>query len=565
MEDRSALLKVYNDRTTILNKGYFSSEVFDEYLHSKNINLSNKLLKVLTESCTVSYNIRPELLIESILQYLKGKRNFAKESDFLVGHFKYSETISWDFFRERFSNTFAQVYEINEIGRILQLVKRFGLEDNEVVAYEYLNQLVQTCHTSAFDMSRSIKRFSQVVQKVDLHMSWRALKKYKPAALRRPLEIISNNTVSILQDNTEKIKACEENKKSSNLRNKLFFQSFKNLVLIFEKKLKSECFEMVKDPYRFRNPYVHRSVFKMYLRVKNKVQRTLMNSLMRWSDVPSCYSEFMKSGIMPTVLTNENSVNFSRQMNFLNLSIGLKDKNVKTIALLLGKIFKSPVERILRTTFDVVIKKYSKAASTLAKYFLNYQNLRFSECIISLHVNSRVKKHVQAYAAKANYQSKRLKYSLPGKSRKLAARQISKILHMGYMRLNLSKFKKNSKKACKKLSQSCTRQYKPEPVPKPSTFSKSFALAPKELPQKLLTKFDDMKFSVKRIKYHHGLEKLWMFFRKSSSLKPSKKTPSKFLQIWKSQTFKGKKNLNLPTNRLGRSHNPNQFSFRDKY
>ena len=72
MEDRSSLLKLYNDRTTLLNKGYISEIDLENYLDEKKIRISQVLLSNLISYSLVSNCIRPELLIESISDQSRG-------------------------------------------------------------------------------------------------------------------------------------------------------------------------------------------------------------------------------------------------------------------------------------------------------------------------------------------------------------------------------------------------------------------------------------------------------------------------------------------------------------
>ena len=147
MEDRSSLLKIYNDRTKILNKGNLSLTDLETYLTENKHKISQNFLSVLTSSSIVSGRVRPELFIESILQYLKGKRNYKREFKFIRLLTNDSELITWEDFREKFHENFVSLYDKNEICRILQLVKRFGLDSFNNVTYEYLEKLVKTCHS----------------------------------------------------------------------------------------------------------------------------------------------------------------------------------------------------------------------------------------------------------------------------------------------------------------------------------------------------------------------------------------------------------------------------------
>ena len=171
MEDRSSLLKLYNDRTTILNGRFFAQEDIEDYLNSKDLKISNKLLSTLISYSMVSGCIRPELLIESTLQFLRGKRNYIKELELIEYYFKDCGFLSWETFRDRFYENFGEIYENNEISRILQLVKRFGLDEENVVTYEYVIQLAKTSHIKAFDINRASKKFSQMINKVFLSIS----------------------------------------------------------------------------------------------------------------------------------------------------------------------------------------------------------------------------------------------------------------------------------------------------------------------------------------------------------------------------------------------------------
>ena len=286
---------------------------------------------------------------------------------------------------------------------------------------------------------------------------------------------------------------------------------------------------------------------------------------MKWNDVSGLCGDFMRSGGITCIYSCENSVNLSRQINFLTITQSFKERNLKTTGLLIEKALQGPIDRALLTSFRIIMTDKRPAARILMKYFQRFERNRLAESISVFSTYNYIKRFIEDYSAKINYQTKRMKYTLPTKSRKLATRQISKLLLIAYMRMNLMKFKKNATKLSKKFSYSVTKSPKSNQFPIKNTgLSKSFVMAPHEFSPKIKTKFDDMKFSVKKIKYHHGFEKLWVAYRKITS-KTVKKSIYKFFQKWRTGGFKGKININLPTNRMGRLGHSSQFSFRDKF
>ena len=272
----------------------------------------------------------------------------------------------------------------------------------------------------------------------------------------------------------------------------------------------------------------------------------------------------MKTGTIPCLLSCENSVNFSKQLNLLNLTQEFKEKNYKIVGLLIEKILKTPIKRVILEAFKDISKDLSQAAKKIVKASYKFQKYRLKECITRLYLHAAIKKNLEAYESQANYKTKRSKYTLTNKSKRLAARQLEKLLGKMYLRIKLLKFQKNSYRITKKLSQSFTRAEKKSNISiKASTLSQTFIASSYSSSPKISTKYEDMKFSVKKIKYHHGFEKLWLVYRKIIK-KSTENTLARYIGKWKSNLQKGKLNINLPTNKIGRSTHISQFSFRDK-
>jgi hypothetical protein len=592
MEDRSNLLKVYNDRTAILNRGALSCKDLEEYLFDKHILVSKPLISKLVLFSSISGSIRPELLIEAILQYLKGKRSYSKELAYIKVLFQETENIGWEYFKQSFSEDFSRLYENSEISRILQLIKRFGLGTDNKVTSEYLNQLVQTSKAGVYDVSRSFKKFMSIIRKVLISISWRKIKspantkdfKYindtgtlkdikniqgthnvQDKVLRKPLDIISNKLIKLDYDKSLKPRSYQTDRadlKSANLRNKLFFQSCKNFCSFYVQKNLRESFQIVKNPHKFRNPYVHRLVFKVYLLIKSKAQGIMSNALMKWTNIPESYIDFINSSAVPYVFSYKNSVNFSRQLNSLAFSQGVKDSNHRISALLIEKILKTPAKRTLREVLDQIFISYAPSIKVIVFYINKSLSNTLKQRFLQYSANVYIQKAIENYNKKNSYQNKRFKYSLANKAKKIFVRIILKLLTRLYLRIKFLKLKKNCFKPLKKLSNSFNKHESlQEPLIPPSKLSKSFA-APKDFSPKLSSRFDAMNFSVKKIKYHHGFEKLWIIYRKIHK-KHTQNPLSCYLDIWKALSHRRKINISLPINKITRKFQSNQFSFRD--
>lgn len=570
MEDRSTLLKVYNDRTTILNKVHWSLKEFLDYLAQRALHISKHLLSYMANSSHVSGTIRGELLIEGILQYLKGKRDYKSEALLLDQMFQQQDTWTYSEFRDNFSKNFESLYENNEVCRILQLVKRFGLDSNELVTYEYFSKLVRTSQLKEFDLVRNCKSFAVVFRRVILISSFSKIKTYEKKIKRKPLEIISNITFSISSSTpnskpqSRDFSAPKSQTKESGLRSKLFFQAYKNFTFSYTHKILKESFLMIKNPYKFRDPYVHRAIFKVYLRFRNKACEVLSKALMKWNNLPDIFIDCVKDLGGTTGFTRENTVGFSKQYSFLTLTHEYIEKNYKTLGVLLQKVLKTPINRVKAICIKNFFPELRQPIKNLTHNFRKSHLFTLQKSFNLILNHSILHKSLEALTKKQSYMNKRQKYSIPAKGKKIATRVICKFLKNIHLKKYFKKFRTNTRFPNRKLSRSFVRTVEIDLPKKPEGLSKSFVASNSyNVSPKIRTKYEDMKNSVNKIKITHGFKQLWMVLRKLQQ-KKNEKPVCRLFNAWKNpQTSKALK-INLNQVKSSKYHHAPQFSFRDK-
>lgn len=559
MEDRSTLLKIYNDRTTLLNKSSLSLKQFLDYLDQRALSLSKPLLSSLASHSSVSSLIRPELLIEGILQYLKGKRDYSKEYIFL--NTMYQERDCWPFndFQKSFTNSFTYLYDSNEIYRILQLVKRFGLNSDELVPYEYLNKLVSTSKLKDFDIIKNCKKLNGLMKSAIFRIVFCKIQSIRPGFFRKPLEIISNTSFSLSRTRESK----KEAKNSQNLRNKLFWQACKNFAGFYLNKIKTESFFMVKNPFKFRDPYVHRAVFKIYLRFRNKSFEVLSKALMKWNNLPELYFDSFKDCNGTLGYTRENTVGMTKQYSILTLTHEFKEKNNKVLAVLLEKSLKVPIKRVQSLFIAHILYETPKKAKVLERILKNSYSKATRHVFCQFFLLSTLKSYILSLEKKQCYQNKRQKYTLTNKGKKLAARSLVKILNSRIFKKYFFKFRTNTRFPQRKLQRSFGKTVQIDLPKKPQGLSRSFIMNPSTPSPKLSTKYEEMKNSVRKIKIHHGIEKIWIASRNIQ--KRNYDFPLfKFFSVWRRLLSQKSLAINLQKIKSTRAHHASQFSFRDK-
>ena len=215
--------------------------------------------------------------------------------------------------------------------------------------------------------------------------------------------------------------------------------------------------------------------------------------------------DFIKSGTIPYVFSMKNSVNFSKQMNLLSMSQGFKDSNYKILGLLVQKNLTATLQRSLKDFLNQICINFASGVEKIVKIVAKFQNFRLKNGFFKFSNKILIEKYKENCETKINFQSKRLKYSLFNKSRKLAARRIKKIFEKAYLQGFFHKFTKVLHKN-RRFLQSFKEKKDFSPIN--SKLSKSFTGQSYSIPSKLSSKYDSMNYSVKKIKYHHGFEKL---------------------------------------------------------
>lgn len=559
MEDRSTLLKIYNDRTTLLSKSSLTLKQFLDYLDQRALCLSKPILSSIATYSSVSNSIRPELLIEGILQYLKGKRDYSQESSFLYSMFQEKDSWSFNDFQKSFTQSFDAIYDSNEVYRVLQLVKRFGLDSDELVPYEYLSKLVATSKLKNYDIVRNCKKLFDLTKQTVLRIVLLKISSTAPNFYRKPLEIISNTSFSLSRTRDPK----KEGKNSQNLRNKLFWQACRSFAGCYIRKIKFEAFLMIKDPYKFRDPYIHRAVFKMYLRIRNKTFELLSKTLMKWSNLPELYFDCIKDCSGTMGYTRENTVGMSKQFSILTLTHEFREKNNKVLGIVLEKALRSSIKRAQSQFTDYLLRISPKKLKILKKVLNSAYTQATRQAFSYFCLNSILKSFQSSLEKKQIYQTKRQKYTLTNKGKKLAARSIQKLLNSRILKKFFLKFRTNTRFPQRKLNRSFGKTVQIDLPKKPQGLSRSFVATPTSTSPRITTKYEEMKNSVKKIKIHHGFEKIWIVSRKIQ--KRLQEFPTfKFFSMWRRLLSQKSLNINLQKIKSTRSHHASQFSFRDK-
>ena len=153
--------------------------------------------------------------------------------------------------------------------------------------------------------------------------------------------------------------------------------------------------------------------------------------------------DFIKSGTIPYVFSMKNSVNFSKQMNLLSMSQGFKDSNYKILGLLVQKNLAATLQRSLKNFLNQICINFASAVEKIVKIVAKFQNFRLKNGFFKFSNKILIEKYKENCETKINFQSKRLKYTLFNKSRKLAARRIKKYLKKLIFKvffINLQKF-----------------------------------------------------------------------------------------------------------------------------
>jgi hypothetical protein len=573
MEDRSTLLKIYNDRTTILNKATWSLKELLDYLDNRALHLSRHLLSAMANSSTVSGLIRGELLIEGILQFLKGKRDYFSESSLLNSMFQKEDFWTFQEFRETFSRNFESLYEMNEICRILQLVKRFGLDSQDLVTFEYFSKLVLTSQLKTFDLVRKCKTLSQVIKKSFIKIAFisilksenfKKIRKFpdfqefprKPLKVeRKPLEIISNTAVSVTRT------VNKDSGNSKTLRSKLFIQACKNFCLTFEKKLKFETFVIVKNPYKSRDPFIHRAIFKVYLMIRNKACEILSKALMKWNNLPDVFIDCVKDLTGTTGFTRENTVGYSKQYSFLTLTHEYIEKNSKVSALLLQKSLIIALNRVKTFYISKFFPNLKKPLKKMTENLKKFQFFSLRKAFSQFFTFSTISKYLEELSKKQVHQAKRQKYSLPSKARKIAARSLCKMIKTLHMQRFFTRFRTNTRFPSRKIGRSLNRTVEISLPKKPEGLSRSFVESSRDLSPRFYERCKNMKQSAQKVRVMNGIHQIIVIFRKIQQKKIEKPLQRGFF-LWK--TLKNGKSFLINLKKVPKSHHSSQFSFRDK-
>lgn len=637
MDSKSQFLKIYEKRAGLLFLGPMSLKSFSNFLKSNEILIPKLIKKILISASQFSDSLRPELIIETALQIIRKSRDFEFEKDLLQRSvFSKVENIIWEKFKKGVTQNYLEKYGKNETFRILQLFKRYGLSKDGFVSKDYFWKFIATSQgdmvsspdeSILFFISQANKLNSDNLKKKVLRIL--KIKKSSPVRYQNNKENINTahklDHLKIEQKLTNLQKGISSTKNSSicsevtlssqrsskdpsvNLRNKLFTQALAKLATKLQIDIKSEAFQVIKNPYKHKNAFVHRSVALLYLKLRQSASVILKHSFDRWNNHKKldCSSIEDKNSVSNITFTNENWTEQS-----LNPYFDIRARNYKSFLFALSISFKFPVIRIQKCLFSnlrMILKRNRK----LRKVLRNYSIKTKEKCLLKWNLTSGALKHIGTLKIRSANKIRQLNFSINAMSKqsslgrlasinqRLLQKQIFVTWILWRSKVFAEKAKQKPKKSLKKKSPSPTRSLKnsksirptikspsrcqtqKSPVrsltpksPSRSPVSKSFSVITKspkvviKSPNKKLVKslsevaspinsstnkinpmlslkYDDLKSSVRRIRIHHGIEKLWFARRMMNKTKTVIPKKAAFLE-WKHQTQKSKINVSLP-------------------
>ena len=289
----------------------------------------------------------------------------------------------------------------------------------------------------------------------------------------------------------------------------------------------------------------------------------MSKALMKWNNLPELYFDCIKDYTSTLGYTRENTVGITKQYSILTLTHEFKEKNHKVLAVLLKKSLKAPIKRVQSLFIELVLHNTPKKAKVLKKILKNTYSKATRQAFSQFFLLYKLKSLILSLEKKQSYQAKRQKYTLTNKGKKLAARSLVKILNSRIFKKFFSKFRTNTRFPQRKLQRSFGKTVQIDLPKKPQGLSKSFIMSSATPSPKLSTKYEEMKNSVRKIKIHHGFEKMWIVTRKIQ--KRNCEFPlSKLFSVWRRVLGQKSLAINLQKVKSARAQHASQFSFRDK-
>lgn len=138
--DQSNFLKIYDNRAIILANGPLQESTFEEKLKELGVFVKISIFP----SIEYQDQIRPELVIESILQYFKKNRNYGEEQKFYQNIFKTRKSYPYKKLKDQFAKGFSNFYGKNETFRVIHVIKRYALNERLEVDRTYFLAFINT-------------------------------------------------------------------------------------------------------------------------------------------------------------------------------------------------------------------------------------------------------------------------------------------------------------------------------------------------------------------------------------------------------------------------------------
>ena len=541
---KEELYKVYKQRNAILKERNCSQEEFLELLEKLGIQFpeSQEILR----TCEVAQEVRPELFIESVLQRIYKNRVFKYESEFLQRTFSQS-SVDWTFFKSEFQTFFQEKYDKKEVYRIIQFVKKFGLESH-LVDKHYFKCFVGTCRGTG-SQPLKYKSLFFTLEKILLRSAWqKVLPQLTPPVLKdlqnlenlppKPLlSMKSPQNQKILHEklldltktfqeqenfNTEdtlSFSSMRLNTKSFALRNKIFYQAFSKFVGSLQHLALQEAFGVIQKP--FKNALVRRSLALVYIKLDRAYRMKLLSHFKIWKQpsVKKCQTLLIHYSLK-NIFTKKLSTHWNLLKKLQTRSKVLRrlfNRNTFKAKLTLFKKWQS-----YTAVFDTKKKLKSGFFSTINRLKLSNTNISKKGCFQKLESVLTKKQYTHLL-------KKWLKWKqVTSKKSKSVSPSVKVPKH------KRSKTNTKSPKTTKASSKPFASRFA-------SPYQVSRKSLKKQTPRPKL--YFESKNSVKKIRFHHAFEKLILIQRMIQ--KRTKLSQHIAFNYWKNSKKKSQFSLNL--------------------
>ncbi|CAG9323010.1 unnamed protein product [Blepharisma stoltei] len=552
--DKRTLLKIYDSRVEILKQGPMEKTKCEDLLKELEIDVElSKLSSIVWKNL-----IRPELLIESVLQKLKKNRDYEKEHKFSQILFEKSECIRYEKLKEMFGKWLSNIYEKNEICRILHVIKKFALNSRFEVEKGYFVLLIRTCDNFSSNITSNLNYFKVLyyaLNKCILRDFWVELKSYdgKRTVLKelnkaqqdkiRNLPIKAPKINNFYEkENFSKIITEKSSKslgegydeiytsKAVSLRNKLFFKICEKIIDGRYKTESKSIFQQIIAFAKSRGKFIDKTYIKLCIILQNCFSRSLRSTFdnlqrisLRKNSFTASRISFEREDSICSFSHNANSIGFingTYRMNYsqsLCLSFALKSlfqKKLNESFFIFKKALICPIKNLTKT-LDTPISKFKRSIFTELVQLTKIQEITSS---IQGEISQELRKLRQN-----DYKSTKIRAIKFLNSKGKSIQFFKKIFLWKTWRIKIlesrslkdwKKFNKKQKFVDLSVKMSSSVPQTPKQVARsPKRALKKSKCTSSQLilnSQATSEKYDDLNNSVKRIRFHHGIEKLWL-------------------------------------------------------